>query len=1012
MNFSKFKLISFLLAMLLLGWLLYPRALFMGFIYEGTSELQEAEIYYKKYLEKHPWSKMATLRLANLYDRMVEPEKATNLLHGLHLSRPRDWDIAQAYLDRVENSHSEKAIYEAEREVAKNFVGMHRVHKAKLENLLYNALQHALWQQKSDDVYEILSELVKVSHDPLSVKQFRHAMDLSLKKTNQVMEYLHQELTLKPGNEELREELIEVLLAAQQTPEALLEVQKGLAANPQSKKILLWHVKIQESTGHFTEAIADLEKLLLFPHVNTTELKEWKRRLIDLYLKTGAGDRALKVAEALQAEDRDNPANWLPLDFVLSELKKTDQQIALLEDFLRTFPDDSLTQQKELAEIYLYRLKAADKLAWYRAYLKQTRQDTFALDVAYLLLENKNKEPAIAWLREMSGLFPNHQKILRTLGETYLGEKQWGQAIVLLAKLSPIDEPLHILLAEAYEQNNQPKEAFEEYRKLSQKRPDRSDWILKLAELSILLRNPNEAEIYFTQYATRHQGDAAALQRAGKELLFLGNFHRALKYLEQAHALKEQDIETMFWLAEGYHASGAKETARPYYARVATLLGGKKRSLEETRQWLKSRGQLDFTPELATEYQQAKQRDTTNRDLRTDLMELLAENRQWEATQREIEEFNRNFPHESDQTIPFQVQRAFAKHQWRQAIPLLQELLNKNPQAYTPRRDLAEAYLQMGQWRQAHREYQKLAEIPWEVKDRYDYRIGAHYHLEDLGADDLMEYTLDYRGYLSGRWQAEATITLGRYHSPGKNFSGLAEHGQLALNFFPIPAWQLTGGLSFGNSDRRDTVGALAGLTFRPQGPFQLTTGYEFHTLRTDIPQAVAAGVRQDRGYVTWDYRVKNRVVLSGSYEFRRSEGASGSSALTHQLQPAATVVLWQQPEITLGYQYTFSDSSERNGFFSEVPLLSRVEAHYLVGAISGKIRDRLAWDGGFFVGEDTARSLHFLQGDLWGLHTGLSWHLLPWLDFDGHYFFGKENALGVAGQSHQAQIGFSGHWY
>ena len=72
----------------------------------------------------------------------------------------------------------------------------------------------------------------------------------------------------------------------------------------------------------------------------------------------------------------------------------------------------------------------------------------------------------------------------------------------------------------------------------------------------------------------------------------------------------------------------------------------------------------------------------------------------------------------------------------------------------------------------------------------------------------------------------------------------------------------------------------------------------------------------------------------------------------------------------------------------------------------------KLSLEGGFFIGEDTARNLHLLKGDLWGLRGEMEWHVLSWLDIISSYEYGRQVLTGLAGNSHQATLLFSGHWF
>ena len=237
----------------------------------------------------------------------------------------------------------------------------------------------------------------------------------------------------------------------------------------------------------------------------------------------------------------------------------------------------------------------------------------------------------------------------------------------------------------------------------------------------------------------------------------------------------------------------------------------------------------------------------------------------------------------------------------------------------------------------------------------------------------------------------------------------------LSLTSHHLDHWTATAGLDVGVSGLRTTVSPLVGAGFHWNDLLKITSSFNYRDLRTDIPHAVAAGVLQDQAGLQWEYHPhwfwQERLLVTGSYTFRRSYSVSGASALTHEVDPVFSFIILKKPYLSVGYQYTFSQTDEHHGFFTEVPLIPKLSAHYLTGFIGDQLGKKLHWEGGFFIGQDTERHLDFLAGDLWGVSSGIRWALLPWLDFEGSYFFANETVQGVGGRTHQGRVGISYHW-
>lgn len=263
MKLSKTQIVAFFLALLVLGWFLYPRAVFLAVMYEDSIDHERSETYYKRYLKKRPNNKFATLRLAKLYYRMAEPEKSTKLLKELSDYRYLDWDIAQAYLEHLKAIQDEDAYYKELRRKAATFSKSKHVHPEKLRRMLNEALQYAIWQQKHDEAYVILEKLIALGRNKSYYEEEKHKLDLASKDKSKIIKILTLQLKENPKHTVKREELITIYLGANETSKALEVADSGLELNPNNVTLLKSRAKIYEKMNEHEKAADDIKKALV-----------------------------------------------------------------------------------------------------------------------------------------------------------------------------------------------------------------------------------------------------------------------------------------------------------------------------------------------------------------------------------------------------------------------------------------------------------------------------------------------------------------------------------------------------------------------------------------------------------------------------------------------------------------------------------------------------------------------------------------------------------------------------
>ncbi len=433
MNLSKTKIGIFFLAVFLLAWFLYPRELFLGYIYEGQSRLEEAEKYYLRYLSRRPYNKSATFRLADLYDRIGEPARATAILKSLYDHRWKDWSLAERYLSHLEDVHDEEALYQARIEVAHHFQKDRLFPKARIEELLSSAYQYARWKQRSPEAYQLLDELIALGRDRSSYREEKVFLDFGNQRTTEVIKTLNEKLRLNPAQKDIREELVGIYEVLGHFDKALEIAEEGLRFDPNPKT--WWPLKavLYQKLGRLEEAAALLEDYLkLFP-----EDFEKQKMLVQLYLydRKDVSKVSFYRDYLLRSYHTDEGISYtenfaVDVGRLLFEKKQKQEASLWLQQISRLFPNrfEIIEMQMDLFNTQQDYF-ASQKLG--EAFLKSHPDDSrMMLKVALIYAEQGDIEKAREWFYRALKFRKDDPKIYFLLSELDFsqGEKTRGVA--------------------------------------------------------------------------------------------------------------------------------------------------------------------------------------------------------------------------------------------------------------------------------------------------------------------------------------------------------------------------------------------------------------------------------------------------------------------------------------------------------------------------------------------------------------------------------------------------------
>lgn len=955
MKLSKAKIFIFFMVLFLLGVMLYPRGIFLGYLYEGRSELGQAERYYLQYLEKSPFSKFATLRLVSLYERMGAPEHVTPLLRNLYDHRPTDLEVATTYLDHLESKSDEDTLYHAQLQVARGLMQQAAPPKKVVQDLLEVAYQYALWQQDFPVAYDILNQLSKITKRSDVYDDELLRLNFSFKQTEQIIAALQKRIQVNPQDEDNIQNLVNVYMLDQRYPEAKQVLAAGLVQLPNSLKLWQSQIDWDDATKNYAQLITDLIQFLADQRLTGRVRWDYTGFLASAYDRLREFTKALDLYQQILAYDPSDEDNWLNVLYTLDSLKRRPQEIAFLKEYLAQFPADA-ERQKMLVEIYLYDLKDAQQLPLYERYVQHTHNSRIILDVASLLIEQHQDAKALIWLRQFQPYFSRHQDMLqeRAQLEWRVGDKVKARLLYSQwAATAPHDVTVQISAGRELYFMNDIAAAVLCLRTAVALDPAAAEawfWLSEIhAQSNEMVAAKADAKKIVALLQHNHQSAVAhrmwlkSRARLGWTPQLRGDYQVAL----QQHS-KDVDLWSD-WL-DALMAYQQTEQARTTLAEFQQRFPQEKERLKgfELRMaFLEKR----WPDAIAMLYPQV-QSDPENTALHRDLGEAYLNNRQW-----------------------------------RNALQQYTRVQNLDPQMPS------------------------VAEVLRDLHQQYDTRITPHYNFTKYGAELYNEWGVKFKTYVTENWAVLGDLKAGWFDSPVANYTGYAEYGRVSVLNQSLEHWVFQPGLSYGFSDFRKTASPSLSVQFKPHKDLSFTASAEYRTLRTDFSQAVAAGTLMDDANFEWAYSFKDRIHVTGRYRFERNYLPGGPEAFGNAIEPALTFVLVKHPYVTLGYQYSFWNYNDIQDFLLIVPLIQRINANYVTGSISGRPHPKLLLQSSGYWGNDSARDLGLASGDLFGVRGQVDWALVPWLDLLAFYEFGRQRYLEIPGYSNVVNMSLSVHW-
>lgn len=969
---------------------MYPREVFLGYIYEGGQDLEHSEEYYLNYLEKNEFNKFATIRLVKLYQRMGVPQKATTLIRNLYLHRDTDWEVAQLYLNHLEDMQEQELLYSAQKKIAFRFLDVPRFPKQKVKGILDDAYQYSIWSQRYDDAYELLLLLVKIADDPKIYKDDIHSLDVGLQKTDKVIVSLKEKLSENENDIGAIDELVSILMIENRLDEGLKILNEGLGHNKGNIILLERKLLLYGQQDNPDGEISVLKKLITNPKVHIENRIPYMKQLAELYLRGKKGRAAVELYEDILRETKELRDSWFDLYYAYKQLGEIDKAVKLLEKYRHHFSGD-LLGLRELAEIYLYEEKSLKQTNLYADYVSLSRDREFAHDVSYFLSESGDQSQLKKWIDQCLKIFPNDPVFNEVLLYRFIDDGRYRRALLLVNSLL---------------------------------RGNGSNYKFLLIKAQIFgsMEKKNKAkDILLNKLKPLVSRDIIRTTEIARELIYLGAYEEALTYLKESSSWgREGYFEDAYWTGEAAFALKRFSTSEKMASIVLDKAQGHKLSLEQKLMVLRSKGRLHGVDSVNDEFNQLLSKYEKTTSVWGQWFELLIEKKKYVLLAEDFQRMLQSVRGETSFKETYAIRLALLQKNWTKARELLEQSLKDYPQRISNRIDLAYAYLQDGHWMRALETYElinkrqinsEIIETLSEMRMKYHNRIGFDFFFESLGDADHYISEISYSDFLNERWQLTSHVFAGHFINDSLGINNWAEWGDLSLKYHQKNWLEASVGIGFGHSAAKNSVSGMGEVKVKPKENTSITLRTEWNNFYRDISQAVSHGVVRDKVEIEGQSALFTRLLVGFNYGFERYRAAGGSDAQGQRFGGSIDWVVFTKPYVTIGYEFEGNNFDDDGAFFGLVPLIESSRTHYLRVYGTQRFHPNFKAEFGGFIGGDAGRDLNLIKGDLWGARASFDWALGSWIDVTGSYDYGRESLTGLLGQSHYFHLGLSGHW-
>lgn len=296
-----------------------------------------------------------------------------------------------------------------------------------------------------------------------------------------------------------------------------------------------------------------------------------------------------------------------------------------------------------------------------------------------------------------------------------------------------------------------------------------------------------------------------------------------------------------------------------------------------------------------------------------------------------------------------------------------------------------------------------------------DRSVDATFHAYSLGEERGLWGAVSAAPFITDRWRGELAATFGVFRSPvDGNVERSIGNLRAGTLWAPRARVEVGGGIRAG-ADAHHALLISPDLHARVGNPDRatLTCSAAYGAPWLDSPLTAATSVRRDQMEIVGEASPFQRLRVSARYTADHVRAPDVDAAWLHTLEPRVAWTFMQHPAITLAYQLTWQRLVHGASFSTRVPLLSRMQTHYLIAELVQHFgaAQQHTFDANLFLGDDSQRDLHIWRAQILGTHVGLRTALTQHIDAHLTYDFGRETSTVISGTRHEVALGFSYHW-
>ena len=468
---------------------------------------------------------------------------------------------------------------------------------------------------------------------------------------------------------------------------------------------------------------------------------------------------------------------------------------------------------------------------------------------------------------------------------------------------------------------------------------------------------------------------------------------------------------------------------------------------QELRLWrilLKSEGRLKGVGEVREKYGEAFRKYPKDEGLRADYLDLLIDSGEFEEAKKILIDYveavshrqsagtlgrqGRDGPHQEALVDSYELAIYLGQKRYKEALPLLEREIERHPSHSGLKRDLAYILWQRGEWPRSKEIYQEiLKQDPLDIETReilcdlcreFDHRVGPRFEIYHLGSNYAVSGGVEAHGYITKSLEYWGDNQTAYYKNATAN-DHVVNTTEVKLDYHFWPYWTVgVGGMGAANTRNNffSYFSPEARMQFERPDQFTFQGRSSLWRFWQDPIEAVDAGGQASEVGGNFLWHVITPLYLSGEYYYDRYRIANGTRISENEAGAGLEYVFWNSkaihgPDFSAAYRFVFRDVNDTTRFAGIIPLIPRVESHYLEFNYTQKFRSCHQVNGTFFIGQDSKRGLDFMRAELIGVRVSGVWSFHKNWEAKVAYEYSRESLSTVSGQVNRGTVGLDYYW-